>query len=127
MGIAPLPVMHGHSLRPYLEGRRMDQRREHIFSEYLENEEAYIRTREWKYVLCSGKRERKDGYETDNPTPGPYRRLYDLKRDPGEFHDVAARHPDVASKLEALMLDRFRATHAEGAKAIEFYLTPPDA
>lgn len=135
MGLDPLAVMHGHTLRPYLEGRRMDNRRDHIFSEYLENEEAFIRTPEWKYVLCSGRRERTDGYKTDNPTPGRYRRLYDLKNDPGEFTDVAAKHPEMVEKLENLMLERFRSTHPDRekepqrlrrAEAIEFYLAPRD-
>jgi hypothetical protein len=61
--------------------------------------------------------------------------LYDLRADPGEFHDVATRHPDVVEKMERLMLDRFRATHPESAaeparvsraEAIEFYLRPRD-
>ncbi len=136
MGLDPLPVTHGQSLRPYLEARAMDRPRDHVFSEYLENEEAYIKTREWKYILCSGKRARQDGYEIDNPTPGRYRRLYDLRNDAGEFTDVAAGHPDVVTRLEGLMLDRFRATHPDRdaepqrlsrEEAIEFYLRPRDA
>jgi choline-sulfatase len=136
MGLDPLPVTHGQSLRPYLESRRPAQPRDHIFSEYLENEEAYIKTFEWKYILCSGKRARKDGYEIDNPTPGRYRRLYDLHNDPGEFTDVAQKYPDIVAKFEGLMLDRFRATHPDREsepprltreEAIEFYLRPRDA
>lgn len=136
MGLTPLPVQHGQSLRPYLEGRRMGKVRDHVFSEYLENEEAYIKTKEWKYIFCSGKRARQDGYQTDKPTPGRYRRLYNLKDDPGEFTDVAAKHPEVVERLAGLMLERFRATHPErGAEpagvsrdeAIEFYLRPRDA
>jgi arylsulfatase A-like enzyme len=136
LGLDPLPVTHGQSLRPYLEGRRPEHPRDHIFSEYLENEEAYIKTLDWKYILCSGKRARKDGYEIDNPTPGRYRRLYDLQNDPGEFTDVAPKHPDLVSKFEGLMLDRFRATHPDREKepqrltreeSIEFYLRPRDA
>ena len=135
MGLDPLPVMHGHSLRPYLEGRRMAQPRDHIFSEYLENEEACIRTAEWKYIFCSGRRRRTGGYATANPAPGRYRRLYHLKSDPGEFTDVAAKHPGVVTKMEDLMLQRFRATHPDRerepqrlnrAEAIEFYLPPRD-
>ena len=134
MGLDPLPVAHGHSLRPYLEGSRVAPRG-YIFSEYLENEEAYIKTPEWKFIFCSGRRARKDGYETDNPTPGRYQRLYDLKNDPGEFTDVAARHPDLVVKFQRWMLDRFRATHPDResepqrlsvAEAIEFYLPPRD-
>ena len=44
MNLDPLPIQHGHSLRPYLEARKMDQPRDHVFTEYLENEEAYIRS-----------------------------------------------------------------------------------
>jgi choline-sulfatase len=135
MGLDPLPVTHGRSLRPYLEGRRVDSPRDHIFSEYLENEEAFIRSERWKYILCSGKRARGDGYEIDNPTPSRYRRLYDLEADPGEFTDVAAKNPKVVEKMNALLLDRFRKTHPDAGKepqrlspeeAIEFYLPPRD-
>jgi choline-sulfatase len=136
MSLDPLPVTHGQSLRSYLEGRRPEHPRDHIFSEYLENEEAYVKTFEWKYILCSGKRARKDGYEVDDPTPGRYRRLFDLKNDPGEFTDVAQKHPELVAKFEGLMLDRFRATHPDREsepqrlnreEAIEFYLRPRDA
>lgn len=134
MGLDPLPVLHGRTLRPYLEGGAIEPR-SHIFSEYLENEEAYIRTPDWKYIFCSGKRARKDGYQTDHPTPGRYQRLYDLKNDPGEFTDVAAKHPELVQKFQEWMLDRFRATHPDRdrepqrlsrADAIEFYLPPRD-
>lgn len=136
MGLPPLPVQHGQSLRPYLEGRAMDKPRDHIFSEYLENEEAYIKTKEWKYIFCSGKRARQDGYQTDRPTPGRYRRLYDLKNDPGEFTDVAAAHPEMVDRFAGLLLERYRATHPDREaeptgltrdEAIEFYLRPRDA
>src|SRR5262249_54153242 len=111
MALDPMPAMHGRSLRPYLERGRSDSPLESVFSEYLENEEAYIRTAKWKFIFCSGKRRRTDGYETANPTPGRYRRLFDLAKDPGEFLDVAAKHPDVVSRLEGALLERFRATH----------------
>ncbi len=136
MGLEPLPVQHGQSLRPYLEGRWMPAARDHIFSEYLENEEAYIKTKQWKFIFCSGKRPRQDGYQTDHPTPGRYKRLFDLKTDPGEFIDVAAAQPGLVAEFEELMLARFRATHPERGseppnlsreESIEFYLPPRDA
>lgn len=136
MGIEPPPNLDGSSLRPYLETGRHPAPRDHVFSEYLENEEAYIRTTEWKYIFCSGKRKRTDGYETDNPAPGRYRRLYHLATDPDEMHDVAAANPSMAERLESLMLARFRATHPDRAaepqrlsraEALEFYLRPRDA
>jgi arylsulfatase A-like enzyme len=132
----PLPITHGQSLRPYLETGRTSHPRDHIFSEYLENEEAYIRTKRYKFVYCTGKRTRLDGYKTDNPTPGRYVRLYDLEKDPGEFTDVAAQHSDLVARFERLMLDRFRKTHPDAAKepsaintagALDWYLRPRDA
>jgi arylsulfatase A-like enzyme len=136
LGAPPLPIRHGRSLRRYLEGKRPDSVRDHIFSEYLENEEAFIRTPTHKYVFCSGRRERTDGYKTAQPTPGRYHRLYDLRRDPDEFHDIAAANPAVVSRLQQMMLRRFRDTHPESSaepqrlsaeEAIEWYLRPRDA
>jgi len=135
LDVDPLPVQHGQSLRPYLEGRRITSPRDHIFSEYLENEEAYIRTVRWKFIHCSGQRERGDGYKTDNPTPGRYVRLYDLRNDPGEFTDVSGKHPRVVAWLRSLMLERFRKTHPDAPnepprlsveEAIDWYLRPRD-
>jgi len=136
LSLEPLPVQHGRSLRPYLEGGRPARRRDHIFSEYLENEEACVRTERFKLVFCSGRRERQDGYKTDNPTPGRWMRLYNLEEDPGEFHDVSRGHPEVVERLMGLMLERFRQTHPEARRepgglsvpeALEFYLRPRDA
>jgi arylsulfatase A-like enzyme len=136
LGAEPLPLMHGHSLRPYLVGGRPATPRDHIFSEYLENEEACVRTGRYKFIQCSGKRKRTDGYETDNPTPGRYIRLYDLEKDPGEFTDIAARQPEAVAHLRKLMLDRFLATHPEAAQlpkgldepeSIDWFLRPRDA
>jgi arylsulfatase A-like enzyme len=134
MEIEPLAVQHGRSLRPYLEWRRTD-RREHIFSEYLENEEAYIRTDRWKFVYSTGKRARTDGYATENPTPGRYTILYDLHSDPGEFHNVARRHPTEVDRLTSVMLERFRQTHPDAGseprganreETLDWYLRPRD-
>jgi arylsulfatase A-like enzyme len=135
LGVEPLAGIHGHSLRPYLEGRAPSRKRDHIFSEYLENEEAYIRTERWKLIHCSGKRERGDGYKTDKPTPGRYTRLFDLREDPGEFHDLSAKRLDVVAQLGRVMLDRFRQTHPEAAfeparlsqeEALDWYVHPRD-
>jgi arylsulfatase A-like enzyme len=130
-----LPVRHGATLRPYLEGQKTKPR-DHVFSQYLENEEAYLKTARWKYIIGSGKRKRTDGYETDNPTPGRYQRLFDLKADPGEFTDVSAKQPAVVKQMQDLLLARYRATHPEAEQeprtstrevALEHYLRPRDA
>ena len=136
LGAERFHVQHGQNLRPYLEGQRPARPRDHIFSEYLENEEACIRTARWKFVHSSGKRARTDGYQTDHPTPGRTIRLYDLKHDQGEFHNVASQHPEVVANLSGVLLSRFRATHPEAtaeppsleaADGIEWYLRPRDA
>ena len=136
LGAEPLPVQHGQSLRPYLEKKRVAAPRTSIFSEYLENEEAVLRTSRWKLIHCSGKRLRNDGYKTDNPTPGRYVRLYDLRRDPGEFHNVADSNGDVVTKLSADLLARFRTTHPDSVsepqkmdvgEALDWYVRPRDA
>ncbi|MGI8988968.1 MAG: sulfatase family protein [Bryobacteraceae bacterium] len=134
MDLKALPIRHGRSLRPYLEGTPV-QARDHIFSEYLENEEAYIRTNDWKYIYCSGKRERQDGYVTDHPTPGRYEILFDLKNDPGEFHNAVKENRDTAAQMRQLMLKRFRDTHPDAAREpqasneadiLDWYLHPRD-
>lgn len=136
LGAEAFRVNHGQSLRPYLEGKSPARPRQSVFSEYLENEEACIRTARWKLVHSSGKRARTDGYKTDNPTPGRTVHLFDLKADPGEFHNAAAQHPDTVRQLQTAMLARFRSTHPEAAaepqglglaEAIEWYLRPRDA
>ena len=130
-----LPVEHGHSLLPYAEGRKPQQVRSHIVSEYLENEEVFVRDSRWKYIYCSGRRKREDGYLTADPTPGRYQRLFDLEHDPGEFTDVAAKHPDVVNKMKEIALRRFRGTHMEAQSepkgksaddSLDFYLRPRD-
>ncbi len=136
LGVEPFTLAHGQALRAYLEGGRVAKPRQEIFSEYLENEEACIRTAEWKFIQCSGKRARTDGYVTDNPTPGRYYRLFNLNDDPGEFHNLADQHPELVQKFSSDMLAVFRTTHPDAhqepeklsdAEAIDWYLRPRDA
>ncbi len=136
LGAPALAAAQGHSLRPYLEGKTVSSPRDHVFSEYLENEEACIRTDQHKFIFCSGKRVRTDGYETDNPAPGRYIRLYDHQNDPGEFTDIAKGNPELVRRFEGLMLARFRKTHPDAGQEpkgagtedlLEWYVRPRDA
>lgn len=136
LGAEPFALNHGHSLASYLKTGKHAQPRQSIFSEYLENEEACVKTDRWKLIHCSGRRLRRDGYLTDNPLPGRYVELYDQQGDPGEFTNVASQHPEVVQQLSAEMLMVFRTTHPDAHvephglspdEAIDWYLRPRDA
>ena len=106
------PDLHGRSLVDLLRGKPDAKGRETVFSEYLENEEAMIRSDRYKLIVGTGRRHRLDGYETGRPLPGPYRKLFDVADDPGETKNLVDR-PDLAStldRLEAQMLDRLSRT-----------------
>ena len=136
LGLDPFATQHGQTLRPYLTGNAVSAPRDWIFSELLENEECYARSAKWKYIYCSGKRERTDGYKIENPTPGRYQKLYDLESDPGEFTDVSEAYPQVAAEFQQKLVARYRSTHPDAsgepsrgttADILDFYLRPRDA
>jgi len=135
LNVAPIPGQQGISLRPCLEGRPHPEARTHIVSEYPENEEVYVRTRKWKLIHVSGKRERRDGLVAAQAKPGRRVLLFDLEADPGEQRNVAGRHPDVVRQLQQLALQRFRSVHPDAGaeprglaleEALEYYLPPRD-
>lgn len=136
LGVEPFVENHGRSLTSYLKTGTDPAPRQSIFSEYLENEEACIRTDSFKFIQCSGRRLRTDGYLTGKPLPGRTIHLFDLKKDPGEFKNVATEHPDVVQRLSSDMLTVFRSTHPEAnfepsslsmPEIIDWYLRPRDA
>jgi choline-sulfatase len=89
-GVPQPALMQGKSLVPLLRGQTKDHR-DHVVVEYAENEEAMIRTSRWKFIYCTGKRQRRDGYDTGRPLPGRTVRLYDLEVDPEEMTNLAGR------------------------------------
>ncbi len=122
------PDLHGRSLVGLLRGEPGAQGREDVFSEYLENEEAMIRTDRHKLIVGTGRRERQDGYTTGRPLPGPYVRLYDLASDP---NDAADRGGDpelagVVSDLTRRLHDRLVRTRG-GLQPVPDGLTPIEA
>ncbi len=126
----PLPDgLHGMDLGPLLRGEPGARGREVVFSEYLENEEAMVRTERYKLIVGLGERVRNDGYKTRNPTlPGHYIRLYDEQTDPRETRDLSASlaMAPVREALQSLMLERMRAT-STGVHSIPSVLKPMDA
>jgi choline-sulfatase len=117
LGLMKLPVppgCQGIDLRHLLEGDPRAKGRDVVFSEYLENEEAMIRSPRYKLVVCSGRRLRQDGYRValPYPLPGPSMRLYDLVLDPAETRDLSGdpAHAAIKEELIGRMYERLVTT-----------------
>lgn len=114
LSLAGVPIpsgVQGKSLVPLLRGQTA-RHREHVVVEYAENEEAMIRTERWKFIYCTGKRERQDGYATGRPLPGRTIQLFDLDHDPEEFTNLADRpeHAPLVTGFTTLLVDHLRKT-----------------
>lgn len=100
-GLPDPPDLHGQSLAPLLRDEPGAAGRPYAFSEYPENEEAMIRDARYKLIVGTGRRVRQDGYLSQDPTPGPYLKLYDLDADPGETIDRSG-DPALAGVVDRL-------------------------
>jgi choline-sulfatase len=112
MGVSHLPEIQGRSLVPLLRGEPGASGREFVFSEYTENEEAMVRSARHKLIVGTGRRLRQDGYQTAQPLPGPYEKLFDLESDPGETTNLSQR-PELAeikARLRHQMYERLVTT-----------------
>lgn len=137
LGVLPMPGLQGRTLLPLLAGKSGRQR-DYVFSEFLPDNTAMVRTEEWKYIFATGKADLAMGYATGYPPPGIMHRLYNLRTDPEEKRNLAAdvRYRAVLNRLQQLMLKRFKETHPKASqlppnKTIEedlaWFCEPPDA
>lgn len=93
VGIAAPTGIDGVSLAPTLLGKPGQPHHEHLYWEYHgDGGRQAVRFGDWKAVR-----------ERVREAPDAVPQLFDLARDPGETRDVAAEHPDVAARAEALM------------------------
>ncbi len=133
--VPPMEGVQGSSLLPLLEGRT-DRHRDYVFSEYLHDNKAMVRTEEWKYIFTSGK-EDLAWYVTGKGAPGVTHRLYNLQQDPGETTNLAGEpgHREVLEKLQQKLLSRFQETHPLAGElppdlsieeALVWFCEPPD-
>lgn len=134
--VPPMPNIQGKSLVPLLQGKSR-RHRDYVFSEYLPDNMAMVRTAEWKYIFTSGRKDLALGYETGNPRPGITHMLYDLRRDPGETHNLAGepRYSTALKDLQQKMLARFKKTHPKASslpqglsieQSLAWFCEPPD-
>lgn len=103
----PERKIDGVNLQPVLDGDGDAEPRDHLFY-YYGGELRAVRQGRWKRVY----EHRTRSYEGVGPgrdgVPGPYAfitvpdALYDLEADPAETIDVAAAHPEVVARLDAL-------------------------
>lgn len=135
LGIQPLQTAQGKSFLPLLRGKEKTYR-DYVFSEYLEDNKAMVRTTKWKYVFTSGKKDLALGYATGQPAPGILHFLYDLVNDPDETHNLAGDPAKkvVLADLQNKMLRTFEATHPKGKlpadltvdQKLSIYCDPPE-
>ena len=112
LDVGSMSGLQGKSLAPLLDGKT-NRHRDHVFSEFLVDNLAMIRTEDWKYIFTTGKGDLGMGYATGNPPRGMTHLLYDIRADPGETKNLAGERKfrSVVEKHQDLMLRRFRETH----------------
>ncbi|MEZ4829968.1 MAG: sulfatase [Bacteroidia bacterium] len=111
-GQPPMATAQGKSLMPLIM-QKTQVHKDYIFSEFLSDNKAMVRTAEWKYIFTTGKRDLGQGYATGNPPPGITHRLYDLVSDPEETTNLAdnPEYRGVLGEMQNIMITHFRATH----------------
>jgi arylsulfatase A-like enzyme len=113
-GVKVPESVQGKSLLAVLSGKATTHR-ERVFVEYSENEEAMVRTAEWKLIYTTGARKREDGYDTGKPLPGRVVQLFDVKNDPDETTNLAKKleHAERVKELTAELEKHLTATARE--------------
>lgn len=117
LGVEPLQEAQGTSLIPLLIGKT-DEHKKFVFSEFLVDNKAMVRTKDWKYIFTSGKTDLGQGYATGNPPPGITHRLYDMNNDPNETKNLShdPQYHKIIEELQLMMLDVFERTHPLSGK-----------
>lgn len=104
--------LQGKSLIPLLN-KEVEDIRDYVFSVYYADNEAMIRSRDYKYIFTTGKNDLAMGYATGLGAPGITHRFYDVNSDPEETTNLAS-HPeysDLLRQFQDIMIQRFEETH----------------
>ncbi len=108
---AQLPVLRidGVSILPLMLGDETELPRHELYYYYEVNSLEAVQRDFWKLVLPHRGRTYRNMKPGMDGWPGPTAtetvtsaQLYDLRRDPGEWYDVAAYYPEKVKELEAL-------------------------
>jgi len=100
-------IIDGRDIWPLMSGQPGAKTPHAVFYYYWNLGLEAVRAGEWKLHLPHEYRTL-TGERGTNGQPGPYKQahtdlaLYNVAEDVGEQHDVAAQHPDVVKRLEAL-------------------------
>jgi arylsulfatase A len=93
------PPSDGISLVPVMTGKGKVQRREYLYFEFSEKSgQIAIRFEKFKAVKSDLKKNRNAAWE-----------LYDMENDEKESVDIASKHPEIISKLDAIVKKEHRA------------------
>ncbi len=108
----PLASVQGKSLLPLIQ-QKADTHKSYVFSEFLADNKAMVRSDHWKYIFTTGKRDLAQGYATGYPAPGITHRLYDVINDPDETENLYADPSlaDTVQHLQSELISWFRQTH----------------
>ncbi len=102
-------------------GDDVDEHRDYVFSEYLQDNMAMVATKNWKYIFHTGSRDLGIGYATGNGPSGIFHGLYNLNNDPTEGKNLANnnKYKKTLSELQNTMLQHFYETHPDAGNCPE--------
>ncbi|MHC4444599.1 MAG: sulfatase family protein [Planctomycetota bacterium] len=109
---APAPKdLHGFSLRPIIQGKK-EKVRDMVFSEYMPTQRAMACTQRYKLIYSTGKTTDWMGYDPLIEPTGREIRLYDMIKDPEEFHNIANQpaNKKIVDELLDFLVDVYRRT-----------------
>ncbi len=108
----PMNTTQGKSFSPLLTGKQ-ENHRDMVFSEYIPDNKAMVRTDRWKLIFTSGKKDLALGYATGYDPSGLLYKLYDQHKDPKETTNLAyePEYKHLVDSLRKEMLRIFRETH----------------
>ncbi len=120
LGYEPYDDWQGKSFSPVLTGKQK-QHRDFVFSTFHHDNKVMIADKKWKYIYTSGHHDLDLNYHTGYGPSGIYHKLYNIKKDPKEWHNLAYQ-PEYLDTVKLYMdkaLERFYATHPDAENCPE--------